>query len=916
MLQKIEVALLIGFVGFVGVSSPSNLRVATGHERGGFAVKRNADAIEINYNNQPVCEYVFNDSKIPRPYFTRLRAPDGTQVTRNHPPRDDDATDHKTLHPGLWMAFGDLNGVDFWRNAGRIEHTRFVQEPVVQNERLEFAVEEIYKSPQDDEVCRGINRFAFVPGTQLQPAQPGTLLIWNSSLKSSNRPLVFGPQHEMGLGFRVATPITVEAGGGQITGSHGGRNEAGNWGRVGQWWDYSGNIDGVRGGLFVAAATENMRPMWAHARGYGFLAMNPTGPPAGGDDVPSVAFTVPADQWFDMKFGVLMYSEGTSEMPEEITTEQKLAQRAASVQQQLANWTAIDPSQSAARAVPTFECMSLYWDVPDGSPSNRCTVRYRKLGSDLWRPAQPLWFDREAKQYRGSVVNLDNATTYEFELALSNKASSTTRAMISAATWDNDFPIASTETLAPGVKSETLKITKGGSPAGYRLVVASPSGTTIDVDNQFETCVSIEADYVIVRGLKCVGAKKDGMTVSDRHHVVIEDCEISNWGGPDPHAGKKFNWGGTEIDIPATLGNHMDAAIRIVGTRAQNIVIQGNRLHHARYTANNWTQPSPYFSNQRRRSTHPQGPNAVVFDSINMGNHVIRWNDVGHDSPNFDHMFNDALLASEPKGNGFSCDSDIYGNRISDCWDDGIEAERGDRNVRVWSNHFSRVVKCVSTGYIWAGPLYVYRNVAADLLHPNEMPAHNGGRSPFGSHPPCFIPPPQEDPKEGRDGIVYVYHNTLVAGAGAPAGWAFNTWPPHTYTSPTIRLVSRNNLWETAAYPDYFNTPNEDGLNYFVRDFLPSYFDQDYDLHNGVITPASTAGPNTIQSEATFKKNQGSELTNGWQLAEHTDGHDDALRISNFNDDFMGEGPDRGAYETNGPNPQFGRALYRQQLDR
>ena len=31
-----------------------------------------------------------------------------------------DLDDHPTMHPGLWLAFGDINGADFWRNKGRV----------------------------------------------------------------------------------------------------------------------------------------------------------------------------------------------------------------------------------------------------------------------------------------------------------------------------------------------------------------------------------------------------------------------------------------------------------------------------------------------------------------------------------------------------------------------------------------------------------------------------------------------------------------------------------------------------------------------------------------------------------------------------------------------------------------------------
>lgn len=274
-----------------------------------FVADKRQDRVVITHSGQPVAEFVFRDAKIPRPYFARLHAPDGTQVTRNFPPvKGRDATDHDTMHPGLALAFGDLNGVDFWRNMGRIEHVRLVRGPGVEGGRLSFAVEEKYLAPDGSEVCRGTNEFCFVAGETLQPALPGTLLMWNTTLRRADGPLTFGPQHEMGLSFRIATTLVVKGGTGSIVSSHGGRNEAGNWGRIGTWWDYSGTTSGRHAGVLVCAATDNSRPVWSHARDYGFLAMNPTGPPPGVKDVPSLPFTVPRGETLRLKFGVLLHA--------------------------------------------------------------------------------------------------------------------------------------------------------------------------------------------------------------------------------------------------------------------------------------------------------------------------------------------------------------------------------------------------------------------------------------------------------------------------------------------------------------------------------------------------------------------------------------------------------------------------------
>ena len=275
----------------------------------GFAFSREDARLVITHSDQPLATYVLRDATIPRPYFANLHAPDGTQVTRRFPPlKGVDATDHDTMHPGLWLAFGSLNGVDFWRNKGRIEHARFSGEPRVEGGRLSFEVEEKYLAPDGAEICRGVNEFCFVAGETLEPAQPGTLLLWRTTLRHGEGPLTFGPQHEMGLGFRVATPLVVKGGTGRIQSSHGGLNEPGNWGRIGTWWDYSGAMNGRHAGILALAAKDNARPVWSHARDYGFLALNPTGPPPDAKDVPSVPFTVPASETLRLKFGVLLHA--------------------------------------------------------------------------------------------------------------------------------------------------------------------------------------------------------------------------------------------------------------------------------------------------------------------------------------------------------------------------------------------------------------------------------------------------------------------------------------------------------------------------------------------------------------------------------------------------------------------------------
>jgi putative heme-binding domain-containing protein len=97
----------------------------------GFAWELEPNRLSILHAGRRLTDYVFGDPHILRPYFQNVRAPGGVQVTRTHPPAPGDAADHATMHPGVWLAFGDVNGEDFCRNKARIDHVAFITEPTL-----------------------------------------------------------------------------------------------------------------------------------------------------------------------------------------------------------------------------------------------------------------------------------------------------------------------------------------------------------------------------------------------------------------------------------------------------------------------------------------------------------------------------------------------------------------------------------------------------------------------------------------------------------------------------------------------------------------------------------------------------------------------------------------------------------------
>jgi hypothetical protein len=264
-----------------------------------------ANGVEISIGGQVVANYVFGDARTLRPYFDQVKTPGGIPVTRNHPPvPGKDAADHADMHPGIWLAFGDLGGNDFWRNKGpRVEHERFAEEPTDGDGRGVFAVVNRYVAG-DRVLCHETTRYTFV-------ARPGGyVILWDSTLTPNGEGISLGTQEEMGLGVRVATPITVKTGTGRITNSHGAVNEKATWGRSADWCDYSGAVDGRRVGVMLVNDPAAERKPWFHSRDYGLLVANPSGPRAGAPERLPLESAKP----LRLRFAVLVH-DGPADVP-------------------------------------------------------------------------------------------------------------------------------------------------------------------------------------------------------------------------------------------------------------------------------------------------------------------------------------------------------------------------------------------------------------------------------------------------------------------------------------------------------------------------------------------------------------------------------------------------------------------------
>ena len=244
--------------------------VATDVPENEFEFKKRKGRLLISLDGTRIVDFVFRDKNVMRPYFANACLPGGLQVTRNHPPVEGvDDLDHKQLHPGIWLAFGDINGNDYWRNKAAMEHVKFVKDPTVTNGRLQFATECLLKKSDGEALCRMTNDF------KLTARPNGWLLVWSAVFHAGQQTVTFGDQEEMGFGARVATAYT-EKNGGLIRSSTGKTTAKGTWGQAADWCDYSGT-NPRDGGIMLMASPDNFRKSWWHNRNYGVFVANPFG---------------------------------------------------------------------------------------------------------------------------------------------------------------------------------------------------------------------------------------------------------------------------------------------------------------------------------------------------------------------------------------------------------------------------------------------------------------------------------------------------------------------------------------------------------------------------------------------------------------------------------------------------------------
>jgi len=499
--------------------------------------------------------------------------------------------------------------------------------------------------------------------------------------------------------------------------------------------------------------------------------------------------------------------------------------------------------------VSTFHNISIYWNSKN---IGRVSLEYRKRGG-AWKQALSMDYKpikslmsysnryRTIKHanvvskgnYRGSIVNLEPNTTYEIRVNKNNSK------IVTASTLNEKFKIKEVRTIYNGCQEgykyqnrDTCIVKESGSKEDGYVVIdgLKKDGTKMLLDlrsqNSNYNFEISNKSYVILRNFRMKGAKQHAIFIQDSHHIVVENCEISEWGSKFV----KYARDGT-------------SAIFSNGNLYASL-FQRNKIFNPRYGSNSWGE-----INDNGASRHPMGSQAITLQYCVIGNNIIRYNEIYSTNGNY---FNDAIGGAQNWSHYGSpgADSDIYGNYIANAYDDAIEAEGGNQNVRIWNNFIEKSYLAIGNAVTSVGPLYIWKNVTGEAALVGRGKPYRC--TPYGEYNGAFLKMgsvnlyldnnyrivqksfwdknklTKKISTELMQGVVHIYNNTIlnkgIEGYGGIG--ATRTCTEGRFDNRSMRnVISRNNILHVHK--------GVNSISKAENDYDASTNDYDYDMLSG-----------------------------------------------------------------------------------
>jgi len=262
------------------------------------AVVLEEDRLHMQIGGQRIGGYVW-DTAFLKPYFGPLQDDEGHDFTR----LDFETTEHKH-HRSVFIAVGDVNGVDIWNEPPdcgiiRNEEIRDIKEGAA---FASFTAVNRWTDHDGKPLIR-----EFTTYTMYNQSDACRMLDIDLTFSADFGEVVFGATKEAGpLGIRMRDELRADTGSGMIKNSRGEIAEEQCWGHEAEWCDYAGDMPFGKMGITVFDHPDNERyPTTWHVRNYGLFAANNLYFKGG--------LTIPAGETLTYHFRILLRREEMSE---------------------------------------------------------------------------------------------------------------------------------------------------------------------------------------------------------------------------------------------------------------------------------------------------------------------------------------------------------------------------------------------------------------------------------------------------------------------------------------------------------------------------------------------------------------------------------------------------------------------------
>lgn len=516
-------------------------------------------------------------------------------------------------------------------------------------------------------------------------------------------------------------------------------------------------------------------------------------------------------------------------------------------------------STDELRYYSTRDSIGIEWDVSDDSNHTAtCQVSFRQSGSAIWQEAMPLFridFNGE-NMMAGSIFSLAAGTSYDIKLDLTDLDGGDTSQTFSLATLSQ--PSVSTS-------GRTFYVIPGdGGGSGSK---ASPFMGIAAAQQEVKA-----GDIVFIGAGSYTGETEFNVAGEENNYIVWKGT------GDGKTVFETIRVSASHIWLEGLLVKGNTYGLRTYSS-PENVVINRNSFSGCNYCIYlNHGGTAWYISNNTIVGN-------VAPDSGDFGGEGIELNHSDGHTVSYNRISRVADGVSYP---GSNCD--IFGNEIFDVSDDGIEPDYGYANNRIWANRISNAYhNGISFQPMNGAPWYIFRNqVAAPVESALKF------RSPVDR--------------------ALIAHNTFVGWSGV-----------QSYGSEALLAVqSNNNLWisMTDSYVwengsgglrDWRTNLDYDGFDWGTNEYAIKWGTRYTDLSS---FSAATGGLEQhgirINKDSCFTSIDipspppASMPFQYFSLKPDCNAVDHGIVLPNINDDFLGLGPDLGAYEFDASLPHYG----------